>query len=227
MGRGRLIVLEGVDGAGTTTQASRLQAALRSRGFASHVTREPSDGPVGTLIRQALTGRLVVPGRAGPRPPRMETMALLFAADRVDHLEAEILPNLGDGITVISDRYVHSSLAYQTVTAPADIEDPLEWVRTLNARARRPDLILLLQVSSEEAARRRQKRGGPEEMYESAELQRRLAAFYSELPSRFPDDPFVLVDGERSVEAVHEDCLEAALDLLEEGCACEPLDSSA
>ena len=220
MGRGRLIVLEGVDGAGTSTQAGLLADGLRRRGFASHLTREPSDGPVGVLIRQFLSGRLVVPGRTGPCHPRMETMALLFAADRVDHLEAEIAPNLGDGLTVVSDRYVHSSIAYQTVTAPREFAQALEWVRTVNSRARPPDLVLLLQVSPESASRRRQLRGGGEEIFEDAALQRKLGDFYAELPSLFPEEPIVVVDGEGSVEAVHDACIRAVLKHLPELITC-------
>ncbi len=222
MGRGKLVVLEGVDGAGTSTQAALLSAALIARGFPTHRTREPSDGPVGVLIRQVLGGRLVVPGRTGPRPPRMETMALLFAADRMDHNEAEVLPNLSDGVTVVSDRYVHSSVAYQTLTAARDFPEALEWVQTLNARARRPDLVLLLEVSDEEAARRRLARGGPEEMYEDRELQRRLASFYSELPRRFPEDSIAVIDGDRPIEAVHAACLAVTLDHIGEASPCAP-----
>src|SRR5690606_18811113 len=113
---GLFIVLEGVDGAGTTTHTKLLADALRARGLPVHTTREPSDGPVGVQIRQILTGRLVVPGINGPRPPSWSTMALLFAADRMDHVEASITPNLMDGVTVISDRYYHSSVAYQSIT---------------------------------------------------------------------------------------------------------------
>ncbi|MFP2912002.1 dTMP kinase, partial [Pyxidicoccus sp. 3LFB2] len=76
--KGRFIVLEGLDGAGTTTQVERLAALLRAEGHGVLTTREPSDGPVGTMIRQALTGRLGMPGGAGPLSP--ETLALLFAA---------------------------------------------------------------------------------------------------------------------------------------------------
>lgn len=101
---GLFIVLEGVDGAGTTTHTKLLAASLGARGLPVHTTREPSDGPIGVMIRQILTGRLVVPGMNGPRPPTWKTMALLFAADRADHVEAEIEPNLRDGVTVISDR---------------------------------------------------------------------------------------------------------------------------
>ena len=84
MPRGHLIVLEGVDGAGTTTQAERLREAFVRRGLPAHVTAQPSQGPVGMLIRQVLSGRLV---QNGAKPPSWATMALLFAADRQDHQE--------------------------------------------------------------------------------------------------------------------------------------------
>src|SRR5512139_742195 len=120
---GLFIAIEGIDGAGTTTQAKLLFDGLRARGLPVHLTREPSDGPIGVLIRQILTGRVVVPGLQGPRAPDWATMALLFAADRLDHVEAEIAPNLADGVTVVSDRYDYSSVAYQSVTAGGGIEN--------------------------------------------------------------------------------------------------------
>jgi dTMP kinase len=165
------------------------------------------------LIRQILSRRLVVPSQTGFKSPRMETMALLFAADRLDHLEGEVLPNLGDGVTVVCDRYVHSSVAYQTLTASADDRDALRWVKTINERARKPDLTMVLVVSADTAARRRASRGGPEEIYESGDLQRRLVDFYSDLPRSFPDQPAVLVDGEQDLDEVHASCLKAALEL--------------
>ena len=91
---GRFVVIEGIDGAGTTTQVGRLVDRLRKKNIQARGTREPSDGPVGTLIRQVLAGRVVVPGG---RAPGWGTMALLFAADRVDHVEAEIEPALAVG----------------------------------------------------------------------------------------------------------------------------------
>lgn len=209
-------MLEGVDGSGTSTQGALLSTALWERGYPAHLTREPSDGPIGVLIRQILTRRFVVQGPTGPRPPRMETMALLFAADRLDHLENEVLPNLGDGITVVCDRYVHSSIAYQTLTARTDDEEALAWVRTLNSRARTPDLIMILNVPAEVAAKRRARRGGAEELYEDNELQQRLVEFYSTLPARFPDQPTISIDGNRPAEEVHAECLAATLAKLDE-----------
>src|SRR5262245_32654092 len=100
MREGKLIVIEGVDGAGTTTQTERLCAALRSS-VPVQATREPSTGPIGALLRQALTGRWVTPTPFGLRAPSAVTMALLFAADRQDHLEAEVSPLLAEGVNVV------------------------------------------------------------------------------------------------------------------------------
>lgn len=209
---GNFIVIEGIDGAGTSTQVNLLGAALRKRGLPVHTTREPSDGPIGTLIRQVLQGRLVVPGVSGPHPPSWATMALLFAADRLDHLEAEVVPNLMDGVTVISDRYYHSSVAYQSAAESAD-KSTVEWIRTLNARARRPDLVVVLDVRAEVAARRRRERSGRPEIYDDTEFQERLAVFYAAIESHFPDERIVHIDGERDVESVLKDVI-AAVDAL-------------
>jgi len=209
---GLFIVLEGVDGAGTTTHTELVSRALSGRGLPVHTTHEPSDGPVGHLLRQVLSGRVVVPGMHGARPPSWTTMALLFAADRMDHLEAEIHPNIRDGVTVFSDRYDHSSVAYQATTGGGD-EDALAWVKELNKHARRPDLTLVLDVPPEVAARRRLDRSGGREMYDDDDLQRQLAAFYREIDQHFPDDHVVHVDGDRPMEDVAADIRAAVREL--------------
>ena len=165
---GRLIVLEGLDGAGTTTQARRLADHLNARGRAAHVTREPSDGPIGVLLRQMLTGGHAIPGQALSQ----STFGLLFAADRLDHLQREVEPRLAAGVTVISDRWYHSSLAYQGTGADRD------WIIALNARARRPDLTLFLQVRAEVAAARRAAAGRVQELFEDIRMQEEVAAGY-------------------------------------------------
>jgi len=197
---GLFIVIEGIDGAGTTTQTRQLAAALRKRGLPVHDTREPSDGPIGTMIRHVLQGRLVVPGVSGVRAPAWTTMALLFAADRLDHLDAEIVPNLMDGVTVLSDRYDYSSAAYQAVDGGTDA---VAWVRSLNQRARRPDLTVVLDVPVEIAQRRVRERSGRPELYEDAEFQARLVDFYKQLEQHFPKDEIVHVDGEKDPDTVH------------------------
>lgn len=196
---GRFIVLEGIDGAGTTTQTTLLAARLRKEGVSVRTTREPSDGPVGNVIRQILAGRIV---GAGQLAPGWATMALLFAADRMDHVEAEITPFLSTGGTIISDRYDASSLAYQSVSSGRGGENAVEWIRTLNANARRPDLTIVLDVPEELAATRRAGRGDAAQLYEQNELQRALCAFYKDLQRHMPRDKVTVVSGAGTVEAV-------------------------
>lgn len=198
---GLFIVLEGVDGAGTTTHSRLLAEGLRERGLPVHSTREPSDGPIGVQIRQILTGRLVVPGLHGPRPPSWTTMALLFAADRMDHIESSITPNLMDGVTVLSDRYYHSSVAYQSITGGGDPET-IAWVKALNAHARRADLTIVLDVPDEVAHRRRASRSAGREMFDDLDLQRQLARFYREMGAHFPDEKIVVVNADREMSTV-------------------------
>jgi dTMP kinase len=198
---GHFIVIEGIDGSGTTTQSAILAERLSDKGLPVHTTREPSDGPIGVLIRQILTGRVVVPGLHGTRPPTWATLATLFASDRLDHLEAEIIPNLADGVTVICDRYDHSSVAYQTVSSGGG-DDVSAWVRQLNRRARRPDLTLVLDVDPKVAAGRRDTRSGSPELYEVDEIQVELAKFYAKIDELFPNDTIRHIDANCGIEEV-------------------------
>jgi dTMP kinase len=198
--RGRLVVLEGIDGAGTTTHVGRLADRLRVAGVRVHPTHEPSDGPVGTLIRQVLTGRVVVPGG---RAPGWITMALLFAADRMDHVESEIEPFLAADGVVLSDRYDASSLAYQSTTCGADTEKVIDWIRSLNRHVRRPDLTIVLDVPPEVASERRARRGDGAQLYDQSEVQCALAVFYKNLSKHMPGDRIAIVDGCGSIDEVH------------------------
>src|SRR5436305_11629473 len=108
------IVLEGIDGSGTTTQLDRLAAHLAARGRRVHATREPSAGPIGRMLREILLGGHRLPDGA---PADGLAMALLFAADRRDHLRREIEPALAAGMDVIWVRSVLSTLAYQAQEA--------------------------------------------------------------------------------------------------------------
>ena len=199
--KGRFVVLEGIDGAGTTTQVARLADRLRADGgLPVRSTREPSDGPIGSLVRQVLTGRIVAPeGRA----PGWATMALLFAADRMDHVESDIEPFLASGGVIISDRYDASSLAYQSVSSGSGGEKAVEWIRSLNQHAMRPDLTMVIDLAPDVAATRRESRGEPAQLYEQNETQRALAQFYRDLASHMPNDRIVVIDGRGTVDDVH------------------------
>jgi dTMP kinase len=197
---GRFVVIEGTDGSGTTTQARLLVAWLRERGIHAVGTCEPSRGPVGKLIRTVLEKSLM---RDSATVAELDwtTLALLFAADRMDHIAAEVHPQLDRGTWVVSDRYDLSSYIYQSLTAP-DADSALRWVRQLNSQARRPDLLLVLDVDPEQALLRRQQRGGPEELFERQELQLKLAQAYRMAEHYLPDDPLLHVDANQALSAV-------------------------
>lgn len=196
------IVLEGIDGAGTTTQTRRLAQRLRHDGCQVVTTCEPSSGPVGNLIRQALERRLRLNANETIELD-WATLALLFAADRSDHISRCIDPALRSGAYVICDRYDLSSYIYQSLTAP-DPEQALRWVRELNRQLLRPDITLVLDVNPEVAERRRAKRGTEPELFERRSLQQRLAVAYRDGQNYVPGDRLVHLNGEVSATEVTE-----------------------
>ncbi len=197
-------MLEGLDGSGTTTQAERLAAALRREGREVVVTAEPSRGPLGQQARLVLSGRLRGGAGAGGFDPG--ALALLFAADRLDHLQSEILPALARGADVVCDRYTLSSLAYQSLTT-----GDLDWVAAVNARARAPDLTLFLEVSPRTALRRRFAASAEREIFEVPAFQRRVARAYRRALARVEaaGEAVAVVDGEAPAEAVTAALLES------------------
>jgi dTMP kinase len=193
MGDAAFLVIEGLDGAGTTTQVRLLADALRAAGRSVAETREPSDGPIGVQIRQALRRRLT---RSDGERLAPETIALLFAADRIDHLVDEVEPALERGRVVVSDRYVHSSIAYQGA------ENDVDWVVSINARARVADLVIHLDTPVEECLVRIRSRGGEAELFEHRSFLEAVAQGY-EAAYRSRPDPVVRVHGTGSIAAVH------------------------
>lgn len=200
--RGAFIVIEGIDGSGSTTQAKRLVARLERALVPAVFTCEPSTGNVGALIRGALEHRLQ-DDTGEPVVLDWVTLALLFAADRADHVHRSVNPALLAGRSVVSDRYDLSSLAYQSVTS-GTAAGVLPWIRALNSRVIRPDLTIIVDVTAATAARRRQQRGADAELFEVPEVQERLAAVYRNAESLIPDDHVVHVDGERDADTVAE-----------------------
>ena len=205
--RGMLIAVEGADGAGTTTQCRRLEAWLVARGRVVHLTREPSTLPVGRLIRAVLGGD----------PPGFDpaALALLFAADRVDHLRREVEPAVRAGAVVLTDRYVMSSLVYQGLGVDH------EFVATVNRLAPPPDLTLLVDVPAEVAAARRARRGGAPELFEADETQRRVIERYRREAEAAHErgERVVIVDGTPDEQTVFEalrDEVAMALDITME-----------
>ena len=183
MKRGKFIVFEGTDGSGKSTQMKLLKEELSRRGIPVYCTHEPTDSPIGSVLRAALTGKIEA---------NEHSIALMFAADRVDHIQNAVYgmeQKLKEGVTVLCDRYYLSSFAYNGGFVP------LEWVIELNRPAMerlRPDLTLFLDVSVEECMRRVQRRGEAER-YESCERQTLIRAKYFELFERFKETEHVVV----------------------------------
>jgi dTMP kinase len=189
MARGRFYVIEGADGVGSTTQARRLVEALTLAGRQVHATAEPSKGPIGVLIRQMLGGDR-------PRTQIHRELALLFAADRLDHIAREVEPALAAGVDVVSDRYVLSSLVYQSLDLPFD------WVRDVNRYAPPPDVTILISLAVDEAWARLEARlqtGATREVFDHKTTQVRI---HSEYERQARKAGAVIVDGSGSIDEV-------------------------
>jgi dTMP kinase len=167
------IVLEGLDGSGTTTQLKRLESAAVSRGIPFHATWEPTDNPVGRLIRRVLRKEdHVTP----------ETLARLFTTDRFEHLyapETGIKARVEKGEMVISDRYIFSSLAYQSLGCGFDK------VLELNDFPL-PEKLLFIDVPWEVCRERRHLRD-MEELFEGAPIQHKISDNYEKALGLFAD----------------------------------------
>jgi dTMP kinase len=206
-GRGLFIVLEGPDGAGISTQTGLLHASLVQRGIRAIATKEPTIGPIGSMIRQALTHRLVAPAA---EPLSDDIMALLYAADRLDHIKVDVEPRLGAGIHVVCDRYRLSSYAYQGATLGQ------EWVRQLNSRSIKPDVTFFIDVPPDISRQRIISRGAPIEMYETEERLHPVYANYLELVEqcRREGERVITVDGRLAIGVVAATILQRTLAII-------------
>ncbi|NQT18195.1 MAG: dTMP kinase [Planctomycetes bacterium] len=204
----KFIVIEGIDGTGTTTQSLRLRNALVARGERCILTSEPTPGPIGSVIRLALGGRLSLCPATNAAPAGEEALyALLFAADRLDHLLNEINPALDAATHVVTDRYYLSSFAYQGTRCD------LAWLRQLNARARKPDVTFLFDADPAVCLERIGKERHGRERYETLEHLRAIRDNYLRIAEilRTEGEQIVLIDATKPIEAVHEEILRHVL----------------
>lgn len=196
----RFIVLEGLDGAGTTTQAAKLQEYFTKLKKDSFLTREPTDGPIGKLVRDVLAGRSMR-YRLAERE-----MALLFAADRLEHsrlIESKLLT----GSHVVCDRYIFSSMAYQTL----DPSISAEWVTQINLGFAKPHLTLFLSVPVDECLRRIAERNESPSVYEKKDFLETISRNYRRLREYYRDHvgPLVVVEGTLPPDDVHSEIMSA------------------
>ncbi len=183
--RGLLIAIEGIDGAGKTTQASMLRDFLSSRGISVRSTKEPTNGPFGRRLRESATrGRL-------DATAELE----LFIEDRREHVEKEIAPALAAGEAVIVDRYYFSTAAYQGARGL----DPEEILERNQVFAPVPDLLILLKISPATAMERIEQRGVAANLFEKEAELAKCAAIFDRIEGRY----VLRLDGENPPDAIH------------------------
>ncbi len=164
------VVFEGIDGAGTSTQMRLL--AERDSGKKIAFTAEPTERPTGKFLRQILAGKEKVSA---------QTAAYLFAADRAEHLwgKGGIVDQTKNGLTVVSDRYLFSNLAYQGVTCGEDLP------KTLNSPFPLPQLLFFFDISAQKSLERVEKRGEAKEIYENEKFLNDTASRYRAIIDRY------------------------------------------
>ena len=192
--KGIFIVIEGLDGSGKTTQAALLVKKLSQKHIVL-LTAEPSRGKIGTFIRQGCLYE-------DKRLPT-EAEALLFAADRIEHMQKEVKPALDEGKLVICDRYVYSSLAYQGSAGLS-----LDWIKTINARALQPDFSVFIDVAPERVLERLQRK---KSVMETIETQRKVREIYLKFVEK---GELIRVNGDKPKEAVADELCAVVLSLL-------------
>jgi dTMP kinase len=193
--KGIFVCIEGLDGSGKTTHAYRLVQNLQKRGFDAVYTTEPGRGELGKFIRAS-----VLQGKK--RVPRV-VEAVLFAVDRVEHMEKDVKPALMEGKVVVSDRCVYSSLAYQ---GAAGLD--LEWIEEINHFALPPDLALYIDVPPEVVVKRIRRK---KSVMERLETQRRVKEVYMKFVDNGKLKP---IDGDRKKIEVEQNILTVILAFL-------------
>ncbi len=190
------IVLDGGDGSGTSTHSQLLSGFLEYKGFKVHLTQEPSKSEIGKILRKFLKDKEIPP----------TTDALLFAADRDLHYHNEIQKKLGEGYIVISDRYLESSIIYQS-TQSDNIS--VEWIKVLNKFVGQPDLTIILDIDPKIALARKN-----EEQLEKFEELVFLEKVRNLYLTRAKQEDYFTVSSDDIIELVQEEIQKIVLDKL-------------
>ena len=180
------IALEGIDAAGTTTHSHLLKGFLEYKGFKVYLTQEPSKSKIGMLLRDFLKNKEIPP----------TTDALLFAADRDIHYHDEIEKKLKEGYIVISDRYLESSIVYQSTQSK---RISVDWIKNINKFVAFPDLTIIIDIDSKIALAR--KGDGNLEKFENTTFLDRVRELYL---SRAKEEGYSVVSSDDIIEFVQE-----------------------
>ena len=194
--RGAFIAFEGIDGSGKSTQSAHMIQKKMQEGITCYATMEPTDAPIGSLIRQVMTGRVKTDNKA---------VAALFAADRLDHLLNEvdgIVSKIESGVTVVTDRYYFSSYAYNSVHMP------MEWVIKANEQSSailRPSVTVYIDIDPDTALDRIAKNRFRQELFEKKSMLVKVRDNYMKAFKLLEKDEKVfIVDGNRPQEDIAE-----------------------
>lgn len=185
------IVLEGLDGAGTTTQLKKLKIELEQIGFETYMTNEPTSKPIGKLVRSILGGDFKTTPLA---------LATLYSADREDHInnpEYGIIKQINDNKIVISDRYLYSSLAYQGVNC--DFNKIVE----LNKDFPNPQILIYIETPVEVCLSRIDSRGEKKEIFEKRDFLYKVNENYNKVIENLPSNiNLIKIDGTLNIEDI-------------------------
>jgi len=188
--KGTFIVIEGGDGAGTTTQSKKLADKLDAYWTAEHGARRPTGGPVGRKVEEMISSDSYSP----------EAVALGFATDRMVHLEEDVIPRLENGEIVVSDRYMYSSIVYQSLMGANQ-----EWIEKINVNALKPDLAIFLDVDADIAMDRVNSRGEDGNIFEDLGFQEKVVLKYRQIAAK--NRECVVIDSSKPIEAVFDDIM--------------------
>ncbi len=189
---GFFIVLDGLDGCGKTVQSKILQKKFSEEGIPSKYTSEPSSGIVGTYLK-----KLIASGEK--LHPTIEV--LLFAADRFDHIKNCVEIDLQKNYTVICDRYIYSSLAYQGAQGT-----DLNWIKEVNNFALKSDISIYLDIDPETGLKRR---GKNRSIFEKLELEKKAREIYLRLVK---DGEMIYVNSRKNIDRVSEEIFDLIME---------------